>query len=432
MNTTLDVALDRRLLLGSAIGLSAAALVETTAQGAAKASPSAGGLQLPPAGEAVTPFRVAVPPAAIADLKARLRNTRWPERETVGDWSQGVPLARAQEVATCWAERYDWLAFEKRINAFPQFRTQIDGVGIHFIHVRSPHKGALPILLTHGWPGSVVEFLNTIRPLTDPTAFGGRAEDAFDVVIPSLPGHGFSDKPSEPGWNRMRVARAWGVLMQRLGYDRWVAQGGDWGASVTLTLAQLKPAGLAAAHVNWPLVIPATPPAHPTAREATVFAHLQHFGDEELGYFKEQGSKPQTIGYSLVDSPVGLATWLYEKFHDWSDHPATPEAFSMTEMLDDISLYWFTGTGASAARFYWENLHSQPPFGFDAGPVDLPMAGTVYLNEAFPVPKAWAKKRWSNLFYWNEIEHGGHFAAWEQPTLFVADIRKAFATIRRP
>lgn len=424
----LSTPLGRRHLLGvAAAGLGAAAF---TARAEA-AKPASNSFALPPADNNVTPFQVAVPQAAIADLRARLRGTRWPERETVADWTQGVPLARAQEIAAYWAERYDWRLFEKRLNAFPQFRTSIDGLGVHFIHVRSPHEGALPIILTHGWPGSIVEFLNVIRPLTDPTAFGGRAEDAFHVVVPSLPGHGFSDKPNAPGWNRMRVAQAWAVLMKRLGYDRWVAQGGDWGAGVTLTLAQQKPAGLVAAHVNWPLVIPATPPASPTQREAEVFAHLQYFGDEETGYFKEQATKPQTIGYSLSDSPVGLATWLYEKFYGWSDHPAGADAFSMTEMLDDISLYWFTDTGASAARFYWENLHSQPPFSFNAGAIDLPMAGTVYLKEAFPAPKAWAEKLWPNLFYWNEIDHGGHFAAWEQPKLFVDDIRKAFAGKRK-
>jgi pimeloyl-ACP methyl ester carboxylesterase len=418
----------RRGVLTLATGLAATAALNKSFGALATTATSS---WVPVATDAVKPFRVAVPQASIDDLKRRLSTTRWPERETVNDWSQGVPLSRAQALIAQWTNHYDWRAFETKINAFPQFRTRIDGLGVHFIHVKSRHQNALPILLTHGWPGSIVEFLNTIRPLTDPTAYGGKAEDAFHVVIPSLPGHGFSDRPTEKGWNRLRTAKAWGTLMKRLGYDRWVAQGGDWGSAVTLTLAQQRPAGLIAAHVNWPLVTPPTPPANPTPQEAEVFAELKYFGEEGSGYFKEQSTRPQTIGYALADSPVGQATWLYEKFHDWSDHPGDADALPTVEMLDDISLYWFTDTAASAARFYWENAHSEPPFSFNAGPVDLPMAATIYAKESFRAPKAWAEKLWPNLFYWNEIDRGGHFAAWEQPTLFVEDLRKAFATQRK-
>jgi len=385
---------------------------------------------LPPATTAVTPFKVSVPQSAIDDLKRRLASTRWPERETVGDWSQGVPLQKAQALVAYWRDKYDWRRFETRINAFPQYRTQIDGVGIHFIHVRSPQKNALPIILTHGWPGSVVEFMEVIGPLSDPTRYGGRAEDAFHVVVPSLPGFAFSDKPVETGWDVNRIARAWATLMPRLGYERWVAQGGDWGAGVTHALAHQRPSGLIAAHVNWQFVFPEKLPENPTPAEQKAIDRAALFANDQSGYFREQGTRPQTIGYPLTDSAAGQALWIYEKFQSWTDNHGNPEdELSVDAMLDDISLYWFTGTAASSARIYWENTRSGKA-GLSGGRIELPMAASVFPHEIFCPPKAWAEALWPNLFYWNELDKGGHFAAFEQPTLFTEELRKAFRSRR--
>jgi len=382
---------------------------------------------------AILPFKVHVPQVAVDDLRTRLAATRWPDQELAEEWEQGVPRERAQELLAHWRDAYDWRAFEARINAFPQYKTTIDGLGIHFLHVRSKHPDALPMILTHGWPGSVVMFLNLIGPLTDPTAHGGRSEDAFHVVIPSLPGYGFSDRPSEPGWERFRTARAWSALMARLGYARWVAQGGDWGSTVTHVLAQQRPDGLVAAHVNWPLVVPAEPAATAADEDLQVYADIARHADSRgrvAGYFRQQSTRPQTLAYGLTDSPVGLATWLYEKFHDWTDHEGTSDALPTTEMLDDISLYWFTGTAGSAARYYWENMHACEPFSLDAGPIDLPMAATVFPEETIRPPRAWAERRWSQIIYWGTASKGGHLAAWEQPAIFVDELRNAFRSIR--
>ena len=385
---------------------------------------------LPLATTAVTPFKVSVPQSAIDDLKRRLASTRWPERETVSDWSQGVPLQKAQALVAYWRDKYDWRRFETRINAFPQYRTQIDGLGIHFIHVRSPHQNALPIIITHGWPGSVVEFMEVIGPLSDPTRYGGRAEDAFHVVVPSLPGFAFSDKPVETGWDVFRIARAWATLMPRLGYERWVAQGGDWGAGVTHALAHLQPPGLIAAHVNWQFVFPEKLPVNPTPAEQKAIDRAALFGNDQSGYFREQGTRPQTIGYSLTDSAAGQALWIYEKFQSWTDNHGNPEdELSVDAMLDDISLYWFTGTAASSARIYWENTRSGKA-GLSGGRIELPMAASVFPHEIFCPPKAWAEALWPNLFYWNELDKGGHFAAFEQPKLFTEELRKAFRSRR--
>jgi len=415
----------RQALRGLAEGLA----VVTLAGLSSEVRADVGAPVTPVASAAVTPFRVAVPQAAIDDLKQRLRMARFPEKETVTDWTQGVPLNKAKALIAYWRDHYDWRRFERRLNAVPQFRTEIDGLGIHFIHVRSKHPGALPMILTHGWPGSVVEFLKVIGPLTDPTAYGGRAEDAFDVVIPSLPGFGWSDKPRETGWTVERTARAWATLMQRLGYTRWVAQGGDWGSGVTHALAHQRPEGLAAAHVNWQFVIPEHLPEHPTAEERDAIEAFQRFTGDGHGYFREQATRPQTIGYALADSPVGLATWIYEKFQAWTDNRGDPEdALSLDEMLDDISIYWFTDSAASSARFYWENARNGR--GVNAGRIDLPMAATVFPREIFTTTKAWAQALWPNLIYWNRVDRGGHFAAFEQPALFTSEMRKAFVTIR--
>ena len=381
-------------------------------------------------GEAVLPFRASIPQDAIDDLRRRLVATRWPGRQTVDDWSQGVPLARAQALVGVWRDDYDWRAFEARLNAFPQFRTRIDGLGLHFIHVKSRHPNALPIILTHGWPGSVIEFLAAIEPLTDPTAHRGRAEDAFDVVVPSLPGFGFSDQPADVGWDVPRTAKAWAVLMQRLGYPRWVAQGGDLGAAVTTVLAKMRPPGLVAAHVNWPLVVPATLPANATAKEVAAFDARQRYFDEYGGYFKEQATRPQTLGYGMADSPSGQAAWLYDLLHHLPQHHSAEDTLSAETMLDDISLYWFTNSSASSSRYYWENFRTPSGPAFNAGEVDLPMAASIFPGEIYVPPRAWAEALWPKLYYWNELERGGHFAAWEQPALFVKELRKAFQPIR--
>jgi pimeloyl-ACP methyl ester carboxylesterase len=381
-----------------------------------------------PEGDSIVPFSVHVPQSAIDDLRLRLRHTRWPDKETVSDWSQGVPLQRAQALVVAWHDTYDWRAFEKRINAIPQFLTKIDDLDIHFIHVKSEHEDALPIILTHGWPGSFIEFLNLIKPLTDPTAFGGKPEDAFHVVIPSLPGFGFSGKPTVTGWNAAHTAEAWTELMNRLGYRRWVAQGGDWGATVTTRLGKQRPAGLAGIHLNWQFVFPTKMPATLTPEEQRAVDGATQFSTDGFGYYAEQTTRPQTIGYSLGDSPSGLATFIYEKFHAWTDNQGNAEdALRLNDMLDDISLYWFTDTGASAARFYWENKTET----VSQGRVDVPVAVSVFPHEIYRAPKTWVQNAYPNLIYFNELDKGGHFAAWEQPQLFAEELRKAFASLRK-
>src|SRR6267154_3248270 len=391
----------------------------------ARAAPT--GFILPPASEALTPFQASFPQDAPRDLKRRLSMTRWPERETVGDWSQGVPLEKAQALMAYWRDKYDLRRFEARINAFLQYRTRIDGLGIHFFHVRSPHPNALPIILTHGWPGSFVEFMEIMRPLSDPTRYGGRAEDAFHVVVPSLPGFAFSDKPTETGWDVDRIARGWATLMQRLGYDRWVAQGGDWGAGVTHALAHQRPQGLIAAHVNWQFVFPEKLPENPTPPERKAIDRAAWFSNDQGGYFREHATRPQTIGYPLADSPAGQALWIYEKFQAWTDNHGNPEdALSIDAMLDNISLYWFTNTAASSARLYYESIRTD--FGrMSLDLLDLPVAVSIFKGDMFTPPKVWGERTYSKLFYWNEVPKGGHFAALEQPQLFVSELRKSFA-----
>ena len=384
---------------------------------------------LPKATKDVTPFKVHVPQAALNELKIKLANTRWPDKEPVTDWSQGVPLAKAQALVEYWRTHYDWRRVESTLNGLPQFRTQIDGLGIHFIHVRSKHENALPVIMTHGWPGSVIEFLQVIGPLTDPTAHGGKAEQAFHVVIPSLPGFGFSDKPTEPGWRLPRIANAWALLMARLGYSRYVAQGGDWGAGVTSWMAKQQPSGLAAVHLNLPILFP-PPPAPPggyTPEEQRALTELGNYAGNAMGYASIQGTRPQTLGYGLADSPVGQAMWIYEKFKEWSDKKGDPaEAISVDQMLDDITLYWLTDTAASSARLYFESFTKD----FARMPLDLPVAVSVFKGDFFSPPKVWADRTYSKLFYWNEVPKGGHFAALEQPQLFVAELRKSFAQMR--
>lgn len=385
---------------------------------------------LPRASEAIEPFRLHVPARALEDLRSRLDRVRWPDEETVSDLTQGVPLAKAKALVGHWHGKYDWREFEQRLNRHPQFRTRIDGLGIHFIHVRSRHGDALPIVMTHGWPGSIVEFLRTIDPLTNPTEHGGRVEDAFHVVIPSIPGYGLSDRPRDRGWNAERTARAWAVLMRRLGYSRWVAQGGDWGSLITHRLAQHAPAGLAAAHVNLPLIFPSAAPQDPTADERQALEGLQRFSTDGAGYAAEQGTRPQTIAYALTDSPVGQATWIYEKLQAWSDNDGNAEdALPLNEILDNISLYWLTNTAGSSSRYYWEVFRTGFS-GYSAGHIDLPMGASIFPREFYRAPRSWAEKEWPNLFYWNEVSRGGHFAAWEEPEIFVDELRKAFRKFR--
>ncbi len=377
---------------------------------------------------AIVPFTLNIPESALVDLKRRLEATRWPERETVADWSQGVPVARIQALVEYWRTKYDWQRCEAMLNRFGQFKTQIDGLGFHFLHVRSRHVNALPLILSHGWPGSVIEFHKVIGPLADPAAHGGKAEDAFHVVVPSLPGYGFSDKPKQTGWGAGKTAAAWAQLMPRLGYNRYVAQGGDWGAAVTTELAHLRPPELAGIHLNMLFVVPKVIPKELSREEEDALAALDNFGKEGLGYAKQQATRPQTLGYGLTDSPAGQAAWIYEKFAEWTDSKRNPESvLSMDEMLDDIMLYWLPGTAASAARMYWEN--SKIDFTATAV-IDLPVGCSIFPKEIYRAPQSWAKLAYRHLIYWNELDRGGHFAAFEQPKLFVDELRTCFRKLR--
>jgi len=401
-------------------------LVPISAQGNAM---QAAQFVLPNATKDVAPFKVHVPQAALDDLKKRLANARWPNEESVTDWSQGVPLAKAQALVEYWRTRYDWRRVESTLNGLPQFRTQIDGLGIYFIHVRSKHENALPIILTHGWPGSIIEFLQVIGPLTDPTAHGGKADEAFHVVIPSLPGFGFSDKPTQVGSGLPRIANAWAVLMARLGYSHYVAQGGDWGAGVTSWMAKQRVSGLTAVHLHLPILFPPPPPQPGgyTAAEQPALAQLVKYGSDGSGYASIQGTRPQTLGYGLANSPIGQAMWIYEKFQAWSDNKGDPsEAISVDRMLDDISLYWLTDTATSSARLYYESFAKD----FVRMTLDMPVAVSIFKGDLFVPPKPWGDRTYSKLFYWNEVPEGGHFPAFEQPELFVAELRKSFAQVR--
>lgn len=377
--------------------------------------------------DAIRPFTLEIPQAELDDLQRRLAATRWPEKEAVGDWTQGSPLAKVQALVEHWRNGYHWRRAEKRLNDLGQFKTEIDGLDIHFLHVRSKHPNALPLLITHGWPGSVMEFMKVIGPLTDPEAYGGRAEDAFHVIAPSLPGFGFSGKPAEKGWGIPKIAMAWITLMQRLGYDRWVAQGGDWGSAVTTTIGVIKPPGCAAIHVNMPLIYPGPEDmADMTEMEQAAVKSLQYYQEWDSGYSKQQQTRPQTVGYGLVDSPVGQAAWIYEKMWAWTDNKGAPEdVLSMDEMLDNIMLYWLPGTAASSARLYWESFGS-----FGSVPLSIPVGVSIYPKEIFRASRRWAEKHMSNIIHWNELDRGGHFAAWEQPELYVNEIRTCFAKVR--
>jgi pimeloyl-ACP methyl ester carboxylesterase len=387
---------------------------------------------------AIRPFRVQVPNAALVDLRRRIAETRWPDKETVPDRSQGIQLGNLQELVRYWGSDYDWRKVEARLNALPMFMTTIDGVDIHFIHVKSPHANALPLLITHGWPGSVIEQLKVIGPLTDPSAHGGRREDAFDVVIPSMPGYGFSGKPNGTGWNPERIARSWAELMKRLGYTRYVAQGGDWGAPVSSAMARQAPPGLLGIHINLPAAVPpevatalaagGPAPAGLSAKERAAFDSLDTFYKKYRAYAAIMGTRPQVIGQALTDSPAGLAAWMYDY-----NNGELERLLAKDDFLDDVTLYWLTNSAASSARLYWETSGQSVILAAaqKTGEISLPVAVTVFPGEVYRAPETWARRAYRNLIYFNEVDKGGHFAAWEQPELFSAELRAAFRPLRQ-
>jgi pimeloyl-ACP methyl ester carboxylesterase len=420
-------------------------LVTSAAVGAFSALPA----QLRAASEtnAIRPFRINIPEEQIADLRRRVAATRWPDKETVGDPSQGVQLATIQKVARYWQTDHDWRKIEAKLNALPQFVTEIDGLDIHFIHVRSKHEHALPMIVTHGWPGSIIEQIKIIDPLTNPTAHGGSASDSFDLVIPSLPGYGFSGKPAAPGWTPVTIARAWATLMQRLGYTRYVAQGGDWGNAVSEVMALQQPPGLLGIHTNMAATVPADvskalsvggpPPAGLSADEKHAWDQLDDFYRHGLAYAQEMSNRPQSL-YGIVDSPVGLAAWMLD--HDIRSYGMISRVFdgktgglTRDDVLDNVALYWLTNTGISSARLYWDTAQISIGGGFfDVRGVTIPVAVSAFPDEIYAAPRSWAERAYPKLIYYNKLDKGGHFAAWEQPALFCSEMRAAFRSLRRP
>ncbi len=419
------------LLSGAAIGMAVAVLPSSVAARTVNASIKS---------DDIRPFTADVPEAALVDLRRRLAATRWPDSATVKDRSQGVEQLKLKELVAYWQSSYDWRRAERKLNAYPQFLTDIDGLDIHFIHVRSRHENALPLIMTHGWPGSVFELLDVIDPLTNPTAHGGKADDAFHLVIPSIPGFGFSQKPATTGWDAQRIATAWDRLMKRLGYDRYVSQGGDWGAIISDALGRQAPDGLLGIHVNRierATTLPADAahalksggpvPDTLTGDEKQVFDEARDFLNNGFGYASILSTRPETIGYGLADSPVGLAAWLYDKIADWVFTRGNPEqALGRDDILDNITLYWLTNTGPSSGRIYWENLKA----GAKLSPVKVPVAVTVFPGEVYRPPKKWLSNAYPKLVYYNRASKGGHFAAWEEPELFAGEIRAAFKLMR--
>jgi pimeloyl-ACP methyl ester carboxylesterase len=395
--------------------------------------------------DAIRPFHVSVPETELTELRRRVKSTKWPERETVTDASQGVQLATTQALARYWETEYDWRKCEAKINAVPNFITDIDGLDIHFIHVKSKEKNAMPMIITHGWPGSIIEQMKVIDPLTNPTAHGGSASDAFDLVIPSLPGYGFSGKPTKPGWNPVSIAKAWATLMERLGYTRYVAQGGDWGNAISEVMALQQPPGLLGIHTNMAATVPpdvskalaigGPPPAGLSPEEKHAWDQLDDFYRNGLGYAIEMNNRPQTL-YGIVDSPVGLASWMID--HDIRSYQmiarvfdGKPEGLTRDDVLDNVTLYWLTNTAISSARLYWDTRHNLPAGGFfDARGVKLPVGVSAFAEEIYQAPKSWAEKAYVKLIHYNKLPKGTHFAAWEQPELFTAELRASFKSLR--
>ncbi len=381
--------------------------------------------------DAINPFEVNIPQQQLDDLHARLDNVRWPERETVTDWSQGLPLAYCQELHEYWRNSYDWRRWETQMNQWPQFTTEIDGIDIHFLHLRSPHEDALPLVMTYGWPGSVFEFQHVIDPLVNPTAHGGKAEDAFHLVCPSMPGYSFSGKPTTAGTGVDRIGVMWGKLMARLGYDRYVAQGGDWGAMVTQAIGQSETEHCIGIHTNMPIAPPDEAGLQDmTEAELSALQGLDDYNKFDSGYSKQQGSRPQTLAYGLADSPTGQMAWVVEKFWSWMDcgegdarHPEN--VLSKDQLLDNVMMYWLTNASGSSGRLYWESFND-----INMNPIDMPVGCSIFPHEIMRTSRRWAEKRFSNIIHWNELDKGGHFAALEVPDLFLEEVRTCFRMLR--
>jgi pimeloyl-ACP methyl ester carboxylesterase len=432
----------RRSVIAASAAAGAFGLASSTSSGIIGGAQAEGAAR----GDAIRAFRIDFPEAMLTDMRRRISATNWPERETVTDESQGVRLATVQALARYWATDYDWRKCEAKLNALPQFMTEIEGLDIHFIHVRSKHENALPLIVTHGWPGSIIEQMKIIDPLTNPTAHGGSASDAFHLVIPSLPGYGFSGKPTAPGWNPVSIARAWATLMHRLGYTRYVAQGGDWGNAISEVMALQQPPGLLAIHTNMAATVPANiskaltfhqaPPADLTAEELNAWKQLDFFYTKGLGYAIEMSWRPQTL-YGIMDSPVGLAAWLLD--HDARSEEMIARVFAggtegltRDDILDNVTLYWLTNTAISSARLYWDTTNNLPPAGFfDVRGVKIPVAVSAFPDEIYAAPRSWAEQAYPKLIHYNKLDKGGHFAAWEQPALFTAEIRASFRSLRQ-
>ena len=450
--TTVSSSPTRRGVLAGSAAAGAASLLSAHLAGAAAAGdtpPSQSSNQgdspmSATEGNAIRPFQFKASDEALADLRRRIAATRWPDKETVADQTQGVQLATMQELARYWGTDYDWRKVEARLNALPQFVTEIDGLDIHFIHVRSKNENALPMIVTHGWPGSIIEQLKIIDPLTNPTAHGANASDAFHVVIPSLPGYGFSGKPTAPGWTPDRIAQAWATLMQRLGYTKFVAQGGDWGNAISETMALQEPPGLLGINSNMAATVPPNiskalalhepPPADLTAEERNAWNQLDFFYTKGLGYAIEMNNRPQTL-YALVNSPIGLAAWMLD--HDDRSEKMIARAFAghsegltRDDVLDNVTLYWLTNTAISSARLYWDTAHASSAGFFDARGVKIPVAVSVFPDEIYAAPQSWAERAYPKLIHYNKLDKGGHFAAWEQPQLFVEEMRASFKSLR--
>ena len=378
----------------------------------------------------IKPYKIKISNEDLEDLKGRLSSTRWPEKETVEDWSQGVPLSYIKEVHDYWINEYDWRSREEYYNSFPQFITDIEGIDIHFIHIKSKHEEAQPLIMSHGWPGSIVEFHKVINSLVDPVSYGGKAEDAFHLVCPTLPGYGFSGKPTQTGTGVERIAELWDLLMNKIGYSEYFAQGGDWGSAITIAIGKQNKGSCKGLHVNMPFAPPTKEALeNPSERDKIAFEGLNYYQEWGSGYSKQQSTRPQTLGYGLVDSPIGQASWIIEKFYEWTDCDGHPEnIFTKEELLDNVMFYWLTKSASSSARLYWESFGS-----FGGNPeekLEIPIGCSIFPKEISRTPRSWAEQVYSNIVYWNELEKGGHFAAFEQPQIFLDEIRKSFKLMK--